>query len=161
MLKIYTACCLLLLATGCDWASKPAKPKFIIVNVLDREQYDDCHIKGSIQVDFMDLESYALKHFDKDSTQIVVHCSNYKCTASGESVKMLKDHGFKHVYAYEEGTAGAAKHGKIAMEGVCKQAYLQDFEKPKGYDEKHQNAEYPIIDSDKLYNMMQEFAQSK
>lgn len=151
---------LLFFLSSCDWfkaSGAKEMPKFVIVNVLDKAQFDDCHIKGSINVPYEDIESYAEKHFDKENTQIVVHCSNYKCTASGASAKQLMDLGFKHVWAYEAGTAEAKKEG-IPMQGPCKEAYLQDFAKPDGYDQLHAKAKFKIISTEELKKKMNEFA---
>ncbi len=123
----------IVLLPSCGWDSG-SKPSFVLVNVLDKEFYDDCHIKGSINVPFENLESYALAHFDKDNTEIVVHCTNYKCTASGASWQMLHNLGFKKVYAYEGGTAEAKQAG-LPVAGPCKQAYLNDYAKPASMQE--------------------------
>lgn len=120
---------------SCEHAvSQKNSPKFVIVNVLDKEVFDDCHIKGSIQVPFMELDKYALQHWNKETTEIVVHCSNYACTASGLGYKMLTHLGFKHVWAYEGGTAEAKNVG-IPVEGACNQSYLQQYQKPESYVE--------------------------
>ena len=152
------AVCLLMLLPVCEWfVSSKKATEFVIVNVLDKELYDDCHIKGSIQVDYMALQDYALKYFDKETTNIVIHCSNYKCTASGEGTRLLNKLGFKHVWAYEPGTAEAKKQG-IPMVGVCKQDYLNDFEKPEGYNELHKDASFVLLTTEELQQMMKRFA---
>lgn len=98
------------------------KEDFYVVNVLDKKEYDDCHIKGSINVPFEDLEDYAKKKFDKDDT-IILYCSNYKCSASKEGVKILNDMGLKKVYAYEAGMADWYQKG-YPVSGSCKGSYL-------------------------------------
>ena len=45
----------IVLLPSCGWDSG-SKPSFVLVNVLDKEFYDDCHIKGSINVPFENLE---------------------------------------------------------------------------------------------------------
>lgn len=101
---------------------KDQKKDLYVVNVLDKEEYDDCHIKGSINVPF-DMLEQNVKKFDKDST-IVLYCSNYRCTASKEGVKMLRDMGFKNVYAYEAGMADWYQKG-LPVEGPCGASYLK------------------------------------
>lgn len=108
------------------------KPSLVVVNVLDKEYHDNCHIAGSINVPFAEVENFAPKHWDKE-TELVFYCANYKCTASGEAAKMLKNMGYKHVWAYEGGVAEWKKLG-YPVEGPCKadeqHAYLNDMEKP-------------------------------
>ena len=55
---------LLLTVPGCGWMTGSSKQSMIVVNVLDKEMYDDCHIAGSIQVPFADVEKEA-KKWDK------------------------------------------------------------------------------------------------
>jgi rhodanese-related sulfurtransferase len=150
----------LMLLPACTWFGEAEKPTFVIANVLDKDAYDDAHIKGSIQVPFEDLDEYAQAHWDKDKTTIVVHCSNYKCTASGAGAKSLTEQGFKKVYAYEAGTAEALKEG-LPVVGPAKASYLADYAKPEGYDEEHKNAPYTIVSTENLKKMMQEFAANK
>lgn len=138
--------------SSCDRLKK--EPLLIIVNVLDAALFDDCHIKGSVNVPFMDLVAYAEKQWDKENAQIVVHCSNYACTASGEGCKMLKNAGFKHVWAFEGGTAEAKAAG-IPVQGACKQAYLNNYKKPELYQH---NENCVVITVEELKKKMEEFA---
>ena len=50
---------------------------FFLVNVLDPLYYEDCHIRGSINVPLDEIEKWA-KNIDKDS-HIVVYCASYVC----------------------------------------------------------------------------------
>src|SRR5580765_6510536 len=68
----------------------------VVINVLEKELYDDCHIVGSISVPFEQLEPYAREHISP-SADVVIHCSNYLCSASEQGVKILKRMGFKNV----------------------------------------------------------------
>ncbi len=129
-------------------------PKFVIVNVLDKESFDDCHIQGSINVPFMDLKEYALKRWNKDTTEIVLHCSNYLCTASGDGYTMLTKLGFKRVWAFEGGTAEAKQFG-ISVVGACQQSYLVNYQKPEMYAEKKSVA---VISVEDLKKKIEEFA---
>ncbi len=105
------------------------KPKFYLVNVLDKSAFDDCNIEGSINVPFEDVEKFA-QGLDKDA-EVVFYCANYMCTASGASAEKLKQMGFEKVWAYEGGTAewrqlGLAEEGKgkFPVRGVCQAGYL-------------------------------------
>ena len=112
---------MLLFLSGCSCEKKKGKPELLVINVLDAELFNDCHIKGSINVSFEQLEDFA-KKLDKD-TQIVIYCSNYQCTASFLGARMLKQMGFKNIWAYEAGMAGGFQSG-LSLEGMCKQPYL-------------------------------------
>lgn len=102
-----------------------------IVNVLDKELFDDAHIAGapgveSICVAFDDVTTVAA-YWDKD-IPVVVYCSNYFCGASREVASMLIDLGFKKVYAYEGGIAEWYQlfnetHPEL-IAGPAKQEYL-------------------------------------
>jgi len=157
--------CVLALVSSCrlfeqqTTSGTVAKPAFVIVNVLDKEYYDDCHIKGSINVPFENLKSYAKANWDKDTTEIVVHCTNYKCTASAAGWEMLHALGFKKVFAYEGGTAEARQVG-IPVEGPCKEGYLQDYEKVASTSDKKNDGESSvvIISAEDLKKKLEEFA---
>jgi len=136
--------------------AKKETPDFVVVNVLEEEFYRDCHIRGDINVSFMELENYAEEHWDKDRTQIVLYCGNYKCTASGFGAKMLRKKGFKYVWAYEGGTAEWIQKG-LPVEGPCKEAYLQDYKLPEETLKKMQEEHEIIITAEELYKKMVEF----
>ncbi len=106
----------------CDHSVEVAKESnVILVNVLDKEYFDDCHIKGSINVPFAQLEEASLS-WNKEST-IVVYCANYACTTSAVAAKKLIDLGFKNVAAYEAGMAEWFQF-KLAFEGQATNEYL-------------------------------------
>lgn len=95
--------------------------RLVLVNVLDPEQYKDCHIKGSINVPFEQLDTFAHK-LDKE-IEVVFYCSNYMCAASGKAAQLFGKKGFKHVWAYEAGmTDWYTKN--LPVEGACKASYL-------------------------------------
>ena len=96
----------------------------VVINVLSKELYDDCHIKGSISVPFDDTEEYVLNNIDKNA-DIILYCSNYLCTASGYMTKKLIEHGFKHVWAYEGGTAEWYQQ-RMPVNGLCVSSYLKN-----------------------------------
>jgi len=103
---------------------QPAQKKtgLFVINVLFKPFYDDCHIKGSINVPFPELETF-VQNLDPENTEIVVYCSNYMCTSSGQACKRLKELGFKKVWAYEGGTAEWHQK-KLPVEGPCQRPYL-------------------------------------
>ncbi len=129
-----------------------------MVNVLDKKYFDDCRIAGSVNVVWDDLEKYAQDNWDKDTTQIISYCANYKCLASGESAVMLKNLGFKNVWAYEGGTA-EWKHLGYLIEGPCTiSGFLSDFEKPEGHEV---SPGTPVISAQELKKKFDEFGFNK
>lgn len=122
------------LLSGCGCFKHTHEEQLAIVNVLDPDLYNDCHIDGSINVPFEQLEHF-VSHLDPD-THVVLYCSNYKCTASIFGARMLKKMGFTHVWAYEAGIAGWYQQ-KLPIVGPAQQAYLTMENKPlEGESEK-------------------------
>jgi rhodanese-related sulfurtransferase len=108
---------------GCVGQGKKEKMTgTIVINVLDKEFHDDCHIKGSIHVPYEEIVSFALGNIDKENSLIVTYCSNRMCTASGASAAELRAEGFKAM-AYEDGVAGWYQKG-LPVEGPCTKSYL-------------------------------------
>ncbi len=113
------------LLPGCffEKEKEALKQGLVVVNVLDKKHYDDCHITGSVQVSMDQLESFA-NTLDKERSDVIFYCSNYMCSASGFAVKKFMDLGFKHVAAYEGGTAEWHQMG-LPTEGPAQEAYLK------------------------------------
>jgi len=138
---------------GCwDWFGKKDK-ELVVVNVLDEDLYEDAHIKGSINVPFQNVMDFAEKNWDKERSHIVLYCSNYMCTASKIAAKQLQDKGYKHVWAYEGGTAEWYQKG-LPITGEAKQGYLtMEVEPEKGDPE---NELYITVEE--LQKKMDEFS---
>lgn len=137
--------------------SSAANSSFFLVNVLDKEVFDDCRIKGSINVPYEEVKTYAVQHWDKNKSRVVVYCANPQCTASLEAAKILVNElGFNknNVWAYEAGTAGALKEG-LSVEGPCKESYLKEY---KAAPERHEEEGIQIISTENLKKMLEEFA---
>jgi len=108
-MNIVVSCLAVTLLAGCSWFGKkeaqaPAAvgtSSLKVVNVLDKNLYDDAHIAGSIQVDFENVKD-AAEGWNKNDT-VVFYCSNYQCQASFESARQLKELGFNNVMAFEGG----------------------------------------------------------
>jgi len=104
--------------------------KVLVINVLSKEAFDDCRIKGSINVPLDELGEYA-QNRDKDQ-KIVVYCASYSCPMSRKAWHLLDGMHFKHIYAYEGGVAEWRQKG-YSTEGSCQRDYLeQAHEKPEG-----------------------------
>ena len=94
----------------------------LVLNVLSKDSFEDCHIKGSFNVPLNTLEQTA-KSWHKDR-EIVVYCASYMCHASVEAYKKLKSLGFNNVFAYEGGTKEWKAKG-FPTEGSCAADYLK------------------------------------
>jgi len=99
-----------------------SSPNIKVINVLNKEYYDDCHIQGSISIPLDQIES-STQNWNKDST-IIAYCANYLCTASTAAWKTLHDMSFKNVYTYEGGIK-EWKDKNLPVEGTCSLPYLQ------------------------------------
>lgn len=94
----------------------------VVINVLSEEYYNDCHIKGSINIPLFNLKDKA-QALDKNK-KIIVYCTNKMCTASSAAFKILKELGFEHVFAYEGGMADWHKRN-FPTKGACSLPYLE------------------------------------
>jgi rhodanese-related sulfurtransferase len=136
------------LFSGC-W-KKVADPELMVINVLDKEYFDDCHIKGSIHIPFEEITK-KLNSLDK-TKQYVFYCSDYACSSSTYIAKMFLDAGFKNVWDYVDGMSGWFQ-AHLPCEGACKKSYLES-ESMRFEDE---SEDLPVITTEELYNKMKEF----
>lgn len=106
------------------WESKAPEKKsgLVVINVLDKELYEDCHIKGSINMPFESI-GQCVDLVGKDA-EIVVYCSNYMCATSEYASKKLQELGFRRVRIYEGGTAEWYQKG-FPVEGPSTSSYLK------------------------------------
>ncbi len=113
---------IILLLSGCwDHTNQQKKKGLVVVNVLDLDLYEDCHIRGSINIPFDQVESHA-NNIDQDA-EIVFYCSDYQCSSSEWAAKTFQKKGFKKVYVYEGGMAEWYQEG-LPTEGPHQKAYL-------------------------------------
>lgn len=103
-------------------SKKANHPTLVVVNVLEKKAYDDCHIAGSIHIDFSDLGAF--ERIAKRGDQIVVYCSNYLCSSSDYVAKNLEKMGYKNVLVYAGGMAEWYQHG-LPVEGPARASYLK------------------------------------
>lgn len=88
--------------------SKYKEKTYLLINVLGKEEFDDCHIKTSIHIPFERIELFldTLKKDNFDlSKPIIFYCSNYFCTASDEAARIATQKKFLNVSVYKGGTA--------------------------------------------------------
>lgn len=117
---------------GC-WGSseKSAEHKLVVINVLDPSYFDDCHIKGSINIPFEQFEE-KIKTLDKND-HYVLYCSNYACTAAPFSAQQLKEAGFAHVELLPGGVVEWYQKG-LPYNGPAQLQYLQEENQPLADD---------------------------
>lgn len=113
-LKFYASYCLLVmlivLIPACNWfgnkihykgESAQLRTGLILLNVNDKDSFDDARIKGSIHATYDTLEKQA-QGWDKKSA-IVTYCTDYACTESHRVAKKLMGLGFENVAVYSGG----------------------------------------------------------
>ena len=94
----------------------------LVINVLSKESFDDCRIKGSLHVDLKDIPK-AAERWNKNQ-EMVVYCASYQCSASKEAFLKLKELGFTNISAYEGGVKEWKQKG-FSLVGPCKADYLK------------------------------------
>ncbi len=148
-----------LLLTGCwpfgsstEKVEDAGKSELVMINVLDKPEFEDCHIKGSINISFDAFESEIPSLSKKN--HYVLYCADYMCMSSGFCAKLLKDAKFEHVWAYEGGMAEWYQKG-FPCEGPAQLEYLQGENENFG-DE--QDAQVPHITAEQLLEKMEQFA---
>src|SRR3990172_665007 len=88
----------------------------VLVNVLDRDSFNEEHICGSINIPVEDIETRAPGFIGKDE-QVIVHCANTMCTASAVAAEKLGTMGYRNVKRFTGGieewkNAGYCLEGK-------------------------------------------------
>lgn len=128
MAAVLGACGLVLSSCGGKSVQEPERKEeaqlrngLVVVNVLDKQMFDDCHIKGSINIPVEEI-AQCESCVDKDA-DVVLYCSNYLCSSSEYAARKLREAGFKNVAVYAGGTAEWFQKG-LPVEGPHQSAYL-------------------------------------
>lgn len=140
---------LLFVMTGC-FKDSGTDSTLMVINVLDKNYYQDCHITGSVNIPFDDFEN-RMKNLDKQKLY-VFYCSNYACMAAPSAATSMKEAGFKNVYVYTGGIVEWYQK-KYPYQGPAKLAYLQDENEPLADDD---HEEVAVLSADQLKAKMQE-----
>ncbi|HEV2916334.1 MAG TPA: rhodanese-like domain-containing protein [Candidatus Babeliales bacterium] len=119
-MKLWLPILFVCLLSGCG-TSEQNQSKPLVINVLDKTLYDDCHIVGSIHMPF-DTVEYNVRNEPKDR-EIIIYCSNYACTTSHYVAKKLKEQGFIQVKVYAGGMAEWWQNG-LPTQGPATKPYL-------------------------------------
>jgi rhodanese-related sulfurtransferase len=94
---------------------------FVLINVLDQDQFERAHIEGSHHV------PVHRRHFAREverlaggkGRKIVVYCASFQCDASRLAAKKLDSAGFASVYDFEGGIADWIDAGFEIRSGVA------------------------------------------
>jgi rhodanese-related sulfurtransferase len=132
----------------CGISTCNKKTGLVVINVLDKDLYNDCRIKGSINIPFEMIENSA-DQIDKNA-DVVIYCSNYQCASSEYAARKLKEKGFTKVSVYEGGMAEWYQQG-LPVEGPQTQPYLKRGCSPTPLEAA---SEIPIISVDELAQKM-------
>ena len=97
--------------------------KLVVINVLNKEYFDDCHIPGSINIPHDEFEERigSLAKYN----EYVVYCAVITCPLSRQCTKLLLDAKFEHVAAYEGGIVEWYQKG-YPVAGPAKLDYLHE-----------------------------------
>lgn len=102
-----------------------ANPEIIIINVLDEKFYQDCHIKGSINIPFERLLEKT-SSWDKDK-DVVVYCATASCPKSKKAYALMQDLGFFNLHEYAGGMQEWFQAG-YDTSGACILDYIHQKE---------------------------------
>ena len=143
-----------LFLSGC-WpfgsASETKKPELMIINVLEKPEFDDCHIAGSVNIPFDEFED-KISSLNKQN-HYVIYCADFMCMSSGFCAKLLKDAKFEHVWAYEGGMAQWYQKG-YPHQGPGQLEYLSSESEDMSDDE---HGDVPVVSAEQLLAKMKEF----
>ncbi|OGB86533.1 hypothetical protein A3J41_01415, partial [candidate division TM6 bacterium RIFCSPHIGHO2_12_FULL_38_8] len=123
--------CSIFFLSGC-WSSSTSSPKLVVINVLDPDYYHDCHIAGSINIPFEQIDEQIKTLSKKD--RYVLYCSNFACTAAPFAAQMMYNSGFEHVSFFPGGIVQWYQKG-YPCTGPAQMAYLKEENEPLGDDD--------------------------
>jgi rhodanese-related sulfurtransferase len=79
-----------------------------VINVLDREHFEDKHIPGSINIP-LETDDFADQVADRlgsKSDPVIVYCASEQCDASTKAARRLESAGFTDIRDFEPGVQG-------------------------------------------------------
>lgn len=94
----------------------------VVVNVLPKDVFGDCHISGTINIPVHKIEKVTRKW--PKNRQIVVHCAGQDCPLSRYAAQLLQDLGFLNIKMFEGGLREWAAQG-LKIKGLCRAGYLK------------------------------------
>ena len=76
---------------------------FELVEVLSREQFEDFHLPGAVNIPGDELREKAPRMLPDRDREIVVYCANPSCEASPRAAELLTQMGYTDVKDYPGG----------------------------------------------------------
>ncbi len=95
----------------------------VVINVLPEEMYQDCHIPGSINIPYDQIEA-SVQDWNRN-LEMVVYCANDACDASRQAYETLEQIGFANIREFPGGMREWLQAG-LPVEGPCTQDYLHE-----------------------------------
>jgi len=97
--------------------------KYILVDVLPKESYENEHIPGALSIPLADIDEKAPLLLGKNET-IIVYCAHFDCTASTKAAQKLQALGYRYVLDYKGGLkdykeGGLTLIGKLHNDPTC------------------------------------------
>lgn len=84
-----------------------------VVEVLGKDQYDDFHLPGAVNVPLAGDFTEAIQAAAPDKHQpVIVYCWDENCDASPKAAKRMEQLGYDRVYDYAAGKADWRAAGK-------------------------------------------------
>ena len=129
-----------------------------LISILDKEEYLDARIKGSIYCDIENVDEF-LKKIDK-SNALVFYCANYFCTSSEDIAIYASEKGFGEIYVYKGGISEWIQKSKLdkdyKYDGLAEFKYLEiiSLEEKKYLNKNENNKYFKIISAGDLQNLI-------
>ena len=106
---------------------------FVLLDVRATMEYEDSHIKGSVNIPVADLRT-RYTELDKDKTMVLI-CSSGNRSSLGSSI--LMQHGFKDIINVAGGMTGYSAAGYVRECHVCENPHGSRFFSDYNEVEKH------------------------
>lgn len=84
---------------------------FVLVDVLNRSEFERLHIPGSLNIPEPEMGRRALQELPDRDREIVVYCSSTASQASARAARTLRALGYRSVLEYKSGIEGWLMEG--------------------------------------------------
>lgn len=119
----------------CNNGEKPYYNNLYLIDVNDKEIFNDARIKGAINLSFDEVKNKA-KSFNK-GFKLIFYCTDYFCAESSRVAKAFYDLGFTNLFVYKGGIQewyqlSLKDNEKYSFEGSANSKFLKmAIEEPK------------------------------
>ena len=130
---------------------------FLLINVVEKDYFDDAHIPYSVHVDYDNIKEYLTSILQNNKhTPLIFYCTNYYCTSSDDAALTALKLGFTDVSVYKGGTAEWVQTAKndptITYNGKGTKEYLEIIILPKNISISDMYDEIIIEEKEKCKN---------